>query len=329
MKAAFITKYGGAEDIQYGDIQDPVCRENEIIVKTICVAVNHVDTFIRSGKYRTPIPFPFIIGRDMVGVVQEVGKATEGFKTGDLVWTNSMGHAGTQGVTSEFACIPQERLYRLPPGVDPVAAVASVHASATAAILLTQIGNARIGERILVHGAAGHVGTKIVSLSHQMGLFVTATSSPDDFEKLHALGADQIFNYQEKMTQQDITGGYDLIVDTSGQVDLQDSIALINTGGRILMIAPAPVNPVDTWPLYTNMGSILGFVISHATIPQLKIASEIINDQFMQGRLLDDVIRILAFSKAAQAHAEQEKPGKKKPKYVLVPEESSVIHHGF
>jgi NADPH:quinone reductase-like Zn-dependent oxidoreductase len=80
MKAAYITKYGGAENIQYGDMEDPVCRENEIVVKTIGASVNNVDTFIRSGKYRTPIPFPFVVGRDMVGIVQEVGKATEGFK---------------------------------------------------------------------------------------------------------------------------------------------------------------------------------------------------------------------------------------------------------
>jgi NADPH:quinone reductase-like Zn-dependent oxidoreductase len=317
MKAAYITKYGGAENIQYGDMEDPVCRENEIVVKTIGASVNNVDTFIRSGKYRTPIPFPFVVGRDMVGIVQEVGKATEGFKIGDMVWTNSMGHEGRQGVTSEFASIPQERLYHLPSGVDPISAVASVHSSATAAILLTQIGNARIGERVLVHGAAGHVGTKLVSLAHQMGLSVTTTSSPDDFAKLHSLGADSTFNYKEKITQQN-TKGFDLVVDTSGHVDLQDNITVLSTGGRILMIAPAPVNTVDTWPLYTKPGSILGFVISHATIEQLKIASEIINVQFKKGLLLGDVICKLPFSKAAEAHNEQEKPGKKKPKYVLV-----------
>lgn len=318
MKAAYITKYCGSEDIQYGYMKDPVCCANEIKVKTICAAVNNVDTFIRSGKYRTPIPFPFIIGRDMVGIVQETGKTTEGFDSGDIVWTNSMGYEGRQGITSEFVSIPQERLYHLPSGVDPVSAVASVHSSATSAIILTQIGRARIGERILVHGAAGHVGTKIVSLSHQMGLSVTTTSSPYDFTMLHSLGADSTFNYTEKNIHQRITNEFDLIVDTSGQADLQDNITLLNKGGRILMIAPSPANSVDMRSLYIKTGSILGFVMSHATIQELKIASEIINTQFKKGLLLDDKIRTLHFSQAAQAHYDQERPGKKKVKYVLV-----------
>ena len=324
MKAAYITEYGGAESIQYGDLEDPVCRENEVIVKSICAAVNYVDTFIRSGRYRTPIPFPFIIGRDMVGVVKETGKGTEGFKAGNIVWTNSMGHEGRQGATAELVSVPQERLYHLPPGVDPVHAAASVHSSATSAILLTEIGKASIGEKILLHGAAGHVGTKLLSLAHQMGLHVTTTSRPADFDKLHSLGADRTLDYEGNISPPNISERFDLVVDTSGHADLQDSISLLNTGGRILMITPAPVKPVDFRPLYTKLGSLLGFVISRATVQQLNKAAEIINSQFAKGLLLDDEIRILPFSKAAQAHQAQEMAGKNKPRYILVPEESSI-----
>ena len=78
---------------------------------------------------------------------------------------------------------------------------------------------------------------------------------------------------------------------------------------------------MDTWPLYTKQGSLLGFVISHATVEQLKIASEIINMQFRKGLLLNDEICKLPFSKAAEAHSRQEEQGTKKLKYVLVPEE--------
>ena len=318
MKAAYITECGSIKNIQYGDVDNPICRDDEIIVKTICVSVNNVDTFIRSGKYKTPIPFPFIIGRDMVGVVHEIGKATKGFKIGDIVWTNSMGYDGRQGVTSEFVSVNQDRLYHLPEGVDPISAVASLHSSATAAILLAEIGKARIGEKILIQGAAGHVGRKLVSLAKQMGLSITTTSNPDDFEILHKLGADNTIDYKETFPSENQREVFDLIVDTSGKANLQNNITALNIGGRILMITPAPIDIIDTWPLYTKMGQILGFVISHASIEQLKIAAEIINDQFKKGLLLDDDVYTLDFKHASQAHELQEKQAKKKPKYVLV-----------
>lgn len=159
MKAAFIKEFGDAEHIVYGEMDGPIFGSNDVLVKTICTSVNNIDTFICSGRYQTKIPFPFCVGRDLVGTVCETGSCVVGFSGGDVVWTNSMGYDGRQGVTSEYISVPAERLYHLPKGIDPELAVASVHSAATAAILLGKIANAKIGDSILIHGAAGHQRT--------------------------------------------------------------------------------------------------------------------------------------------------------------------------
>lgn len=317
MKAAFMNEFGSAERIIYGELDEPVCGSSDVLMKTICVSVNNIDTFVRSGKYKTNLPFPFTLGRDMVGIVQKTGSCVNGFAEGDIAWTNSMGYDGRQGVTSEYVSVPSERLYHLPKGIDPISAVASVHSSATAAILLTKIAKAKIGDSILIHGAAGHVGSKLVSLAHQMGLFVVTSSSPDDFSKLKALGADQPIGYKEIFDSALQKYNFDLIVDTSGKVSLNHSIKNLGRNGKILMITPAPSEPVDTWGLYTKRGSILGYVISQAGIEELNEASKIINAQFIKGLLLDDSIKTLPLSEAAAAHKLQEEPHGKKPKYIL------------
>jgi NADPH:quinone reductase-like Zn-dependent oxidoreductase len=96
------------------------------------VAVNPVDTYVRTGRSRTPVAFPFVVGRDLVGTVAAVGSEAVPFRVGDRVWCNSLGHEGRQGSFAELAVVPADRLYPLPQGVDPGLAVAVAHPAGTA-----------------------------------------------------------------------------------------------------------------------------------------------------------------------------------------------------
>ena len=88
MQAAYITKNGSADDIIIGDLPKPIISANQVLIKVNAVAVNHVDTFVRSGAFQTDTDFPFVISRDAVGQVEEVGKDVTGFSKGNWVWTN-------------------------------------------------------------------------------------------------------------------------------------------------------------------------------------------------------------------------------------------------
>ncbi|MGA8117772.1 MAG: alcohol dehydrogenase catalytic domain-containing protein, partial [Actinocatenispora sp.] len=133
--AAYLERLGGPEEIRYGMLPVPRPRPTEVLVRVAAVAVNPVDTFVRSGAYRTPVPFPFVIGRDLAGSVVDADPAT-GFRAGERIWCASLGHAGRQGATAGYVAVAADRLYRLPAGVTDVAAVASLHPAMTAWLAL-------------------------------------------------------------------------------------------------------------------------------------------------------------------------------------------------
>jgi NADPH:quinone reductase-like Zn-dependent oxidoreductase len=99
--AAYITELGSPDVITYCELPRPVPGPTDVLVRVEAVAVDPVDLFVRSGAYRTPTPFPFVLGRDVVGTVAEAGPGASRFAVGDRVWSHSMGHAGRQGVTAE------------------------------------------------------------------------------------------------------------------------------------------------------------------------------------------------------------------------------------
>ncbi|MTV83115.1 alcohol dehydrogenase catalytic domain-containing protein [Secundilactobacillus folii] len=307
MKAAFIKQFGGPDHIQYGELPAPRIQQNEVLVQVEKVSVNHVDTYVRSGGFKTAVTFPLVISRDMVGKVLEVGPAVSDFKPGDFVWANSMGYDGRQGVASERAAIPAERLFHVPVGVDRTQLIASVHSSATAAIVLSDIMQAKIGQSILIEGAAGHVGSKFVQLARTMGLTVITTSNEKDFSRLSQLGSQMTLPYRVDINDQlhqQFPNGVDHIIDTSGQVELQSNFALLNQGGDVTLIAAPKTNQFafDVRAFYTAQKQLHGFVISHATLPQLQQSARVLNSAFSRGLLLDDRIMTRPLSEAAWAH---------------------------
>jgi hypothetical protein len=119
MCAAFFGRLGPPEVVEIGEL--PVPGPTDVLVEADVAVIDPVDTLIRSGRWRTDTPFPFVTGRDLVGTVRTAGPGTR-FSPGDRVWSNSLGVAGRQGACSEYAVVPGERLYSLPGGVAAKAA---------------------------------------------------------------------------------------------------------------------------------------------------------------------------------------------------------------
>ncbi|MBX6357043.1 MAG: NADPH:quinone reductase [Micromonosporaceae bacterium] len=288
MRAAYLTELGGPEVIRVGELPQPRPGPTDVLVRVEAVGVNMVDTFIRSGAYRTPIPMPFIVGRDMVGTVD-----------GQRVWTNSLGHAGRQGPTAEYAVVPAERLYPLPAGVDPVDAVAVVHPAATAWLALVRHARVRPAERLLVEGAAGNVGRALVELGAQLGAYVVATANPADHDELRRLGAAEVIDYRAP----DIGDEYHVAVDCSGRNELARTAELMTLGGRIVLVAGmASTLSVAARAIYLRDLSVLGFVISNATAADLASAAGWINDRLARGGLRPRAVRTVGLAETAEAH---------------------------
>ncbi|MEU4928761.1 NADPH:quinone reductase [Streptomyces yokosukanensis] len=312
MRAAYIEELGAADVIRYGEIAAPRPGPTDVLVDVLATTVNPVDTFVRSGLFPTPVDFPFVVGRDLVGTVAEAGPGATGFRAGDRVWCNSLGHGGRQGAAAEQAVVAADRLYRLPAGVDPYAAVAVVHPAATAYLALFVHGRLRMGETVLVSGAAGHVGSALVTMAVRAGARVLATAGSQDAPYCVRLGAAEVFDYRDPDLTGKIRGaapsGIDLHLDTAGVNDLQSTVGLLARRGRVVLMAGAGTRPaLPAGALYMNDRSVVGFVISHATSGELAEAAACLNDLVAQGALRARSIEVLPLSAAADVHARIER----------------------
>ncbi len=309
MLAAFVSQLGAAELIEVGDVPEPVLGPGELLVDVRLTAVNPVDTLVRSGVFRTALRFPFVLGRDCLGTVREIGPGAAGFQIGDLVWCNSLGHEGRTGAASEQVVVPADRLYHLPPGVDPVVAVSVVHPAATAYLALFSQGELRAGETVCIVGAAGNVGSAAVILAHASGARVIAIANPDDADYCRSLGAEVVLDYRaEQRDRLTELGGVDVWVDTFGANDLRTAVAACNRRGRIIVLAgPESTAVLPTGSLYLKNCSVRGFIISYATTGELATAAGRINELLADGRLRPRAITLVSVHRMAAVHRSLER----------------------
>lgn len=197
MNAAFVRRLGSADNIEFGRLPVPPCGADEVLLRVEALAVNHVDTFVRSGAYQTPIPMPFILGRDCVGQVVAVGDKVTAFAVGDRVWCNSLGHDGRQGPFADYAVAAAERVYPLPPDQDACAVVSLLHVAATAWLGLFREGGLSAGDTVFIGGAGGGVGGAAVQIAAASGARVVATAAPADAAWVRQCGAQQVFDYHD------------------------------------------------------------------------------------------------------------------------------------
>lgn len=271
------------------------------------VAVNPVDTFVRPGAYATPVPFPFVVGRDLVGEVAAAGPGAVGFAPGDPVWCNSLGHAGRQGASAQYATVAADRLHPVPPGVDEEELVAAAHPAASAWPALFRHGGLTWGETVHIGGAAGNVGGAAVALAAAAGARVLCTARAEDAPAVRALGAAEVLDYRAPdlaaRLRRAAPDGVDLHLDTSGHGAPADAVDLPAHGGRMIVVVGLGGGPGELSPgsLCTKDARIVGFALSNAPTGDLAAAARAV------GRLLRDspwrprIADRLPLSEAAEA----------------------------
>ncbi|GLF99432.1 NADPH:quinone reductase [Streptomyces yaizuensis] len=307
MRAAYLEQFGPPDVIRYGELPDPEPGPNDVLVDVAVAAVNHVDTFVRSGAWRTPVPLPFVVGRDLAGTVAAAGPGAVGFAPGDRVWCNSLGYAGRQGAAAERAVVPADRLYRLPDGVDPADAAAVAHPAATAHLALFVHGRLRAGETVVVLGAGGNVGSALVLMAARAGARVVAVAHPRDTDRLVALGAAHTVDYRAdgltERLRELAPDGVDLFLDTSARNDLESAVDLLARRARIVLLAGLHTRPVlPAGKLYVKDCSLVGFAISQATGDELAGAARGLNRLLADGSLRPRRIEPMPLRAAAEAH---------------------------
>jgi NADPH:quinone reductase-like Zn-dependent oxidoreductase len=307
VKAAYITTLGSPDVITYGEMDRPVPGPTDVLVRVEAAAVDPVDTFVRSGAYRTPTPFPFVLGRDLVGTVAETGPGATGFAVGDRVWSHSMGHGGRQGVTAEYCVVGVDRLYHLPGDVDAARAVAVLHPVATAHLALFRHARLRPGETVLVIGGAGNVGRAATVLAVRAGARVLAVARAETAPDCLRAGATAVVDHRDPDAAEqlrELTGdGADVHLDTSGHQDLDAALALVGHGARVVLMAGLSARPVlPVGAVYPRDVSLIGFAISNSSVDDLAGTARVINHGLADDAFPIPVSVELPLSRTAEAH---------------------------
>lgn len=326
MKAAFIETPGPPESIRYGDLEEPIPRNDQVLVKVVAVTVNPIDTYIRSGAYPIPLPRPFIIGRDLVAIVEAVGRGVTRFAPGQRVWCNNQGYGGRQGTFAEFVAVDEGLLYPLPDGVNEHEAVAVVHSALTACIGLVREAAIQAGETLLINGGSGNVGSAALQVAHYFGARVIVTAgSTEKIRRCLELGADRAVNYKTGDVAAAIRDfapqGVDVYWDTTREPDFERSVPLLKHRGRIILMAGLNAHPpFPVGAFYTKDCSMHGFAITNATPEELRDVADQINRLLAAGALKAKVDRVMPLAEAAMAHRLfEEHQAELNGKIVLIP----------
>lgn len=256
MKAIQVAQTGGPEVLQLADVATPKPKSNEALVKIHAIGLNFIDVYFREGRY--PAQVPFIPGREMSGVITEVGSDVKDLKPGDRV-----AQTGTMGSYAEYQAVPADHLVKLPDSVTFEQAAAVMLQGATAHYLVKSTFPLKATDTLLLHAAAGGVGLLLTQMAKKIGAHVIGTVSTEGKAKLaREAGADDIIFY----TQQDfvaevrrITGGkgVDVVYDGVGKTTFEGSLQSLRPRGYLVLFggSSGAVPPFDLIRLST-MGSL-------------------------------------------------------------------------
>ncbi len=319
MRAVCLHEQGGIDKLTLDEnYPDPKPGDGQVVIRVGATSLNYHDVFTCRGMPGIKIPMPMIIGLDVAGEIVELGAGVNGWKSGDRVLVNpldptdpSKGLMGEMvpGGTAEFCLVEATRLIRMPDGVSFEQAAALPVAYGTAHRMMVTNGGMQGGERVLILGASGGVGSCCVLLAKMMGCEVVACGSTDD--KLKALtewGADHVINYKdedfvkviwEKFTKphrRKYEGGVDVVINFTGGDTWVSSFKVTRRGGKILTCgATAGFDPkTDLRYVWTFELKILG---SNSWLPE---DLETLMNLIQEGKLKPVIDTVLPLDQTAE-----------------------------
>jgi NADPH:quinone reductase-like Zn-dependent oxidoreductase len=268
MRAVVLTGTGGPEVLQVQERPDPVAGPGEVRIAVRAAGINFADTMARVGLYPDAPKPPCVLGYEVAGEVESVGEGVTDFSPGDRVM------AGTRfGGQAELVVVPAAQVLPLPErfSFEQGAAFPVNYGTAYAALIL--MGGLRRGDRVLVHAAAGGVGTAAIQIARNVGAEVFGTASAAKHEWILAHGVDHAIDYRSQDFEAEVrrlTGGegVDLVIDALGPASFRKDYRLLRPGGRLVMFGLSDASPAGARSIPAAVRSVVSMPL--ATLPWWK-----------------------------------------------------------
>jgi len=306
MKAIQINEYGDESVLNLTEVERPVPKADEVLIRVRAAAVNPADWKIRDGMGEMfGLKPPMVLGCEIAGTVETVGTEVRGFKPGDDVYGFL---SRMSGGYAEYAVANQTEVARKPESLDFENAAAVAAGAQTAWQSIFDLADLQSGQRILITGASGGVGSMAVQLAKAKGAFVIGTASGKNAEFVKSLGADEFVDYTKQDFEKAVKD-VDVVFDTVGSDTQERAFETLKKNGFLVSAAQPPSEEKAA-----QYGVKTAMVFVKPNVEQLNQINELIES----GKLKTHVQTVLPLAEVKQAH-ELSKAGRTRGKIVLLP----------
>ena len=301
MKAIRIHEFGGSENLRVDEIEKPTPGANEVLIKTDAAGINYADAMLRQGKYLFTPGLPFTLGFEVAGTIEEIGANVSNFTIGQRVLATIRG-----GGYAEYAVADWRTIVPMPDNLDFGKATALLVQGLTALGLLKDL---KSGQTILIHAAAGGVGSLLVQLAKHKGAKVLGTAStPEKLEKIAGLGADVGINYSESDWTEEVLAatdgkGADLIIEMVGGEIGKQNLKCLATGGTMIVYGAASGEDfqISALSLLGRMQTVKGYNLNLETRENMAAFTKELVTHIAANRL-EVIVNEFPLEQAKEAH---------------------------
>lgn len=243
MKAAQINKYGEPEVLEINDIPEPTPGKGYILIKNHAASINPFDVKLQAGMFQKfiPLQFPATLGGDFAGVVTKVGEDVSEYAVGDEVYGQAIILAGGSGTFAEFVNAKTGNISRKPENINFEEAGAMPLVGSSAIQAIEEHIKLQSGQRVLIHGGAGGIGSIAIQVAKALGAYVATTAGTQDIEYVKQLGADEVIDFKTQKFEE-LLKDFDAVYDTVGGETTEKSFTVLKKGGVIVSMLGQP-NP--------------------------------------------------------------------------------------